>query len=313
MPRLVHCVVVAPLLVVACGSDGEPAVAPDVTFNAPPTADGSPPENAALPLTSLQRLSYSDDELILRAAHRVTADCMAEQGFDYPPFESPEPSFVDVDHPFGPWTEEDIPDAYGQLTYEPRLSAFEQFTAALPPDRLQAWEEAFGKSLEGPRPTVSLPDGTEVDGSFTESFLAGCGGGGYNAVFGDYAYREALRQEIERLGNSVDVDDVDAVEQALNAWHDCMEAEGIDVDRGPDGPIQLAADFGTEPGVTAEERQTAELDVRCKDDANLHDAYFSARADAEEQLIEDNQLFVEAWRELVRESLVRAREILARP
>lgn len=295
------------------GDGGAPATAPTVSFEAPPTADGSPVENAALPLTSLQRPSLTDRNLVGRAAHLVTAECMAEQGFDYLLLEPAVPSALDLDHPFGPWTAEEVPTFYAQVAPEPRYSHFEQFIATLPPDLAQAWGEALGNPSGALGPDVVLPDGTRVDSSFSESRLAGCAGQGMNAVHGDVALREALRQEIEALVNEafVEAEGDDAVEQALDVWHDCMEAEGIDVASGGDGPQDLIAEYGSEPGVSDEERVAAEADIRCKVEANLHDAYFAARAEVEQALIEEHQVFVEAWRELVEESLVRARGILA--
>lgn len=308
---------VVPLLV-ACGSgaDGQPSVAPDVVLDAPESLDGTAPETLALPLTSLYLTTEGDQRLRQAAIDLATADCMADRGFEFPtdaPDWPPEPA----DRPFGPWDADDIADGYGAAVGETVESPLERFVASLPEPQAVSWMEAYRGSgdLDGPPITVTLPDGSEVESGFSTSLEDGCYFAGMNAVMGDYAQRDVLRREIERLVNEAAVEAEhrsDLVRQALEVWAECMEAEGIDVADGGDGPDELVSEFVGEPGVSDRERTVGAIDVACKAEANLHDAYFVARAEAEADLIDDNLVFVEAWRELQDEAMAEAREIVAR-
>lgn len=309
--------VVASVTLIGCGGDdGAPAVAPSVTFNAPASADGTPPEQLALPLTSIFWRSRTDEQLIGMAANLVTSECMAREGFEVPPYRFEEPLMIGVPRPFGPWTEDDVADGYGPNIGETHLTALDEFLSDLPPDVAPEWNAAYrgDEPFGGGFTTVTLPDGTEVESGFAAGYRSGCEFAGFDAVFGDYAAREELRQEIEALVNEAAVeaeDDSGVVDQSLEVWHDCMEAVGIAVAGGGEGPDKLRIGYISEPGLTEEEQRVAAEDVRCKAEANLHDAYFSERAKAEQRLIEENELFVEAWRELVQASLERARQIVS--
>lgn len=307
------------LLPLACGTsdDGEPRVAPDVSLDAPASADGTPASQVALPLTSLLRATRTNDLLIQAAAHADTAACMSDQGLMVPAIPPSDMAAPEPDRPFGPWDESDVVDGYGGHSEAPRFSALERYVESLSPSEAEAWGLAYYGSdsyVEGPRLPVVLPDGSEVESGFATSLRDGCYFRGMDAVFGDYAYREELRQEIEELVNQayVDAEQHDLVDQALRFWKACMEDGGVDVSDGVEGPQELALEFLQEPGISKQERTVALLDVGCKEEANLHDAYFVARTEIEEELIEDNQLFVEAWRELVDDSLAKAREIVSR-
>jgi hypothetical protein len=313
MRRVVPLAITGAMVLLGCaGGDGAPATAPVVDFAAPASTDGTPPEQLAMPLTSLLWASQSDFALINLAANQVTAGCMAERGFEFPRLGNDDLAFVLPLRPFGPWTEADIADGYGASVGPTQRTALDEFRDGLPPDVAGSWAAAYSGNdpFGGAHPTVRLPDGSEVESGFAEGYQGSCSFEGLDAVFGDYVYREELRQEIEELVNEASSeaeDGSDLVDQALEVWRECIEAQGLDV---PDEPNDLAVRYISEPGVSEEERTVALSDVRCKEEANLHDAYFVARAEIEERLIDEHQVFVEAWRELVNDSLARAREIL---
>lgn len=255
------------------------------------------------------------------AAEKVTARCMAEAGFEYPPYRvlvsQPMAETSSTLGGFQPrltlrWAEAHGYEGYISMRGEASRdldAAEEAYLATLSSgDR-----ERYARTLNDPGAgliTLRLPDGAEV-GAAAE----GCVAEGLRAVYG--SVRNYLRlfyfpQQIGAFGQAAL--DAPEVGDALSQYGACMREAGFDV-ASPSDAVDLAEQLfgGSRPPASApgdEERAMAVTDARCRLTSGFHDALEAALVREASAWLSEHEGEVLALADLQRAALSRARRIL---
>jgi hypothetical protein len=243
-----------------------------VTSGASPMADGS------LPMDAYYFLSTKDQQVVQQATDLVTRDCMKRFGFDYkPPASDQNSSGMSPKH-YG-FGNDDVKQAQLWGYHSPQQVT--QTAPAEPGDGKNSPEHLVligGVKSSGGQ---AVPDG-------------GCKGAAETKVMGADLTKDQQSALSGPAGDGTDhtpggpAGHDPKVQQALQAWKDCMAKAGFDYSIPSDAPKQFMKGPGQAVQPSAPEIASAVADATCKQQVNLNGIWFQAETDLENKFIEQN-------------------------
>lgn len=257
------------------------------------------------------------------AQAKVTAACMAEHGFEYPPYaafsSTAEPAAVSLSAFGAPLTLQEaqrhgygdrIPrdgDGSAQLATD----AVQDYLRTLPPEkRKEYWQAAE-------------PDGSEfvsyelADGAVASVAKEGCVAEGRKAIYGSVANALRITQfSNEMLSFSTEAVESAKVKDALAVYAGCMDAEGYDVATPGQARTEafkrFAGDDGVAPAsVTLEERSMAVADAVCQKRSDINAVLDEQILIAASEFLNENEGQILGYGDLQQNALERAQHVLA--
>lgn len=181
----------------------------------------------------------AESEQRRREMEQRTAECMAEQGFEYTPRDPSDRPDVVTEHPREELGEDEFREQYGYGISTWRPEPDERPEPPEPPEdpnrqRLQDMEpaqrEAYEKALHGERPDPE--ELRQADGP-VEFEPGGCRAEAREAVMGDrQQLHQELQPELEELRQAVESDP--RLVEAREGWVRCMRDRGRDVSERSD-------------------------------------------------------------------------------
>lgn len=257
-------------------------------------------------------LDQADAEEMSRRMEELTAECMAEEGFDYNPSTQSGVSFVSGDD-MPDWRSVEFAEqyGYGATTYED-MPGYVSGKEIVDPnqDYVEAMTEsertAYYEALDGPQPTPG-PDG-EYEWDWE---TAGCRGAAQHEVYG----ATSAAWEDEEFAGLVDeinglyqrVADDPRLADGVAEWASCMADAGYTVSAlddaqqeiydavnelwsTPDGPSDAALDELREREIT-----TAVADRTCLEQVGYRDLEREVNRDLEEEFVDTHRAELDAW------------------
>lgn len=268
-------------------------------------------------------ITPEENALIINAHGAVVETCMQALGWDFQVgIETPETgtggprSLSQLEQ----WTFSDVEAAestgYG---FEAHLAAISEYLerigevdgeARIPDPTTMSAEDAARYELDYFGTEEERVEIVERDGSHSSVAGGGCLGEASLAVWGDIEQELRLRDARGTAEADIWVSTLDdaAVLDALEAWKNCVTAEGYEVE-DPQSAFELALS-AAQSGDFDRERAIATVDARCKADSGLDRAVQAAFLAATNAVLPDLEDDLLALQEFEAAALERAKEIL---
>ncbi|WP_431993075.1 hypothetical protein [Streptomyces albogriseolus] len=277
------------------GAGDGPAVAAE-----DPAASGGEPAERLVSYTSrlpIAQYSYTEAEntAIESAQQVLTQRCMSSYGIAYEPTDPDREPADSTDRRYGVSS----PLEAARFGYHPNPDALRDTQVDLPKEALPVFYGKRGASQGSGGDLVYKGKKVPDAGCFGQSIgklsrYDDPDGAAVASRIATGSYQESL--------------DAPAVKEVFRKWSSCMRKDGFRF-ASPNEPLNKSAFQGGE--ISAEERETAVADVRCKEATGLLDIWFKAESAIQRAHIQENVKALEGLRTAHREKAAVARRIVA--